>query len=127
MEFHEGDWKRDQLALADAALEAQRKELDARKQEELTLADRSSIATSASSRDQSSEEEDDTSEDEDEESTDETEEDESEEEEESESEEEIVNLFLDDSFNNYFYVLLMSPIYLFSDASGKFTAEIENK
>jgi len=34
MEFHEGDWKRDQLALADAALEAQRKELDARKQED---------------------------------------------------------------------------------------------
>jgi hypothetical protein len=83
MEFHEGDWKRDQLALADAALEAQRKELDARKQEELTLADRSSIATSASSRDQSSEEEDDSSEDEDEESM---EDDESEE----ESEEEIV-------------------------------------
>ena len=31
VEFYEGDWKREQLAAADAQIEAQRKEFDARK------------------------------------------------------------------------------------------------
>ena len=52
MEYYEGNWKRERLAEADAEIEAQRKEFDARKMEEMsseTLVDPPSVATSTHS------------------------------------------------------------------------------
>ena len=52
MEYYEGNWKRERLAEADAEIEAQRKEFDARKMEEMsseTLVDAPSVATSTNS------------------------------------------------------------------------------
>ena len=52
VEYYEGNWKRERLAEADAEIEAQRKEFDARKMEEMsseTLVDAPSVATSTHS------------------------------------------------------------------------------
>ena len=53
VEYYEAEWKKDRLAAADAEIEAQRKEFDARKLDEMaeTLADASSTANSTTDDD----------------------------------------------------------------------------
>lgn len=55
IEHYEGDWKREQLAAADAEIAAQRREFDARKLEELAenLGDASSTVSDAEESDES--------------------------------------------------------------------------